>query len=103
MDVSSLALQSVLTHLAPSSALALPHRPMRSQAQLSRPQTPGPGHGDGEGRQLQGPTCRVATGLGQEVGALAPEVKVPPVEGEVMRVSIDEAGGSVCRGDMGDV
>ena len=54
---------------------------MRAQAQLSRPQTPGPGRGDTEGRQLQGPTCRVATGLRQEVGAFAHEVKVPPVEG----------------------
>lgn len=102
VGVSPPTLQSVRSHLAPPSALALPRRPMRSQAQLSRPRAPRPGRGDEEGRHPQGPTCRVAAGLGQDVGALAHEVKVPPVEGEVMRVSIDEAGGSACRGDVGD-
>lgn len=60
-------------------------------------------HAQAVGGHLQGPTRRVATGLGQDVGALAHEAKVPPVEGEVMRVSVDEAGGSACRGDTGDM
>ena len=95
-------------HLTPHSTVGpLPSCPAVSSgpappAQLSRPRAPLPGRGDGEGRHLQGPTCRVAAGLGQDVGALAHEGKVPPVKGEVMRVSIDEAGGSACRGDMGD-
>lgn len=45
---------------------------------------------------LQDPTCQVATGLGQDVGAFAHEAKVSPVKGEIMRVAIDKAGGSAC-------